>query len=557
MTNKKTYEVLAEAFMQEEVGTCFALLGDANLAWAAHMADLGCQFVYVRHEHCAIAAAMSYARKTNSVGVATVTNGPGLTQVMTALTAAVRAHIPLVIFAGESPLRANWYNQLVDQAPFVTACGAAYHALHHLDIMPPQVRDAFVQARSERRPVVLGVPFDLQACDWPGPDSLPAPSHQIIPDLGPMLPHPADIERAAALVAGAKRIVVMAGLGAVSSGAGAKCRALAERCGGLLATTLPARGLFHEDPFDLSVAGSFSSELARECFAETDLIIAVGASLAKHNADGGHLHPAAKVLQIDTSPSAISQGLVAAHCLVRADAVEGVSALIEALGPRPSDAPSWRSPELAARIQETPADSAELPESTGLFDPRQVVKALDAALPRDWEMVNSSGHCSFFFAQMRGRPADRFFTLREFGAIGNGTSFAMGVAAARPDAKVVLLDGDGSLLMHVQELETIVRHNMNILICVMNDGAYGSEIHKLRAKGLTVDGTIFGHHDLGRIAQGFGLDGRVINDLGDLPALVERFAQSDGAAIWDFHVSDQVVSPVMQRAHPKNSARKA
>jgi len=540
---KKTYEVLAEAFIQEKIGPCFALLGDANLAWAARMADLGCQFVYVRHEHCTVAAAMSYARKTDSVGFAT--------QVMTALTAAVKAHIPLVIFAGESPLRASWYNQLVDQAPFVTACGAAYHALHHPDSMLLQVRDAFVQARTERRPVVLGVPFDLQDYDWKGPEELPEPSHEIMPDLGPLLPHPIDIERAAIRVAGAQRVVIMGGLGAVRSGAGAVCRALAERCGGLLASTLPARGLFHDNPFDLGIVGTFSSDLARECLGEADLIIAVGARLASHNAVGGKLYPAERVLHIDTHPAAVSQGRLAAHSFVRADAVEGVAALIEALGPRPQDAPGWRSPELAARIQEAPADSAVYPETPGLFDPRRVVEALDAALPKEWEMVNSSGHGSYFFAQMHGRPADRFFTLREFGAIGNGTSFAMGVAAARPDATVVLLDGDGSLLMHIQELETIVRHKMNILICVMNDGAYGSEIHKLRAKGLTVDGTIFGHHDFGQIARGFGLDGRKVEELHELPRLVEQFAQSGGAAVWDFHVSDQVLSPVMRRATSK------
>ena len=72
--------------------------------------------------------------------------------------------------------------------------------------------------------------------------------------------------------------------------------------------------------------------------------------------------------------------------------------------------------------------------------------------------MNSSGHCSWFFAQMPSRPQERFLSLREFGAIGNGISFAMGVAAARPDRPVVLFDGDGSLMMHVQELETIKRH---------------------------------------------------------------------------------------------------
>ena len=112
--------------------------------------------------------------------------------------------------------------------------------------------------------------------------------------------------------------------------------------------------------------------------------------------------------------------------------------------------------------------------------------AFEAALPTDWQMVNSSGHCSYYAAQMPSRPQHRFLTIREFGAIGNGLSFALGVAAACPDDRVVLFDGDGSLLMHVQELETVLRHELDILIVVLNDGAYGSEIHKLRAEGLPI-----------------------------------------------------------------------
>ena len=89
MKEPQVYEVLAGVFTSEEVNTCFALLGDANMKWASALAEGGCKFVYVRHEHCAVAAAMAYARTTSKVGVATVTCGPGLTQIMTALPAAV------------------------------------------------------------------------------------------------------------------------------------------------------------------------------------------------------------------------------------------------------------------------------------------------------------------------------------------------------------------------------------------------------------------------------------------------------------------------------------
>ena len=165
-------------------------------------------------------------------------------------------------------------------------------------------------------------------------------------------------------------------------------------------------------------------------------------------------------------------------------------------------------------------------------------------------MVISSGHCSYYFAQMPSRPHERFLTIREFGAIGNGTSFAMGVSAACPERTVVMFDGDGSLLMHVQELVTSRRHGMNILVIVMNDGADGSEIHKLRAEGLDDRGAVFGRTDLAGIARGFGIGGKTVTDLGDIPALVQEFAETGGAAVWDVPISDRVYSPVIRRAHP-------
>ena len=279
---------------------------------------------------------------------------------------------------------------------------------------------------------------------------------------------------------------------------------------------------------------------------KADLVIAAGGRLAQHNTDKGRLWPQAEVLRIDTAPSAVSQGAVVARHHLRADARLGIEALAAAVTPRDG----WRSPRLARFIADTPADTAVFAPEPGLHDPRDVVARLDAALPGGWEMVNSSGHCSFYFAQMPGRPQERFLTIREFGAIGNGVSYAIGVAVARPGTPVVLFDGDGSLLMHVQELETIRRLGLNILICVLNDGAYGSEIHKLRDDGLPDEGAVFGRTDLAAVARGFGIGGEHVTDLAALPDLVARFAETGGAAVWDFPVSDRVASPVIRRAHP-------
>ena len=87
-------------------------------------------------------------------------------------------------------------------------------------------------------------------------------------------------------------------------------------------------------------------------------------------------------------------------------------------------------------------------------------------IPKDWDIVSGSGHQSYFLTHMRGRRPENFHAMREFGAIGNSISIALGVAAAAGTARSLLIEGDGSLIMHIQELETMRRHGIKMLICV-------------------------------------------------------------------------------------------
>jgi thiamine pyrophosphate-dependent acetolactate synthase large subunit-like protein len=203
--------------------------------------------------------------------------------------------------------------------------------------------------------------------------------------------------------------------------------------------------------------------------------------------------------------------------------IDKAKALIAAVAPRLAE---WRSEATARIIRDTPFDLERIAPEPGLHHPTDVVAALEAALPQGWQMVNSSGHCAFYCTHMPSRPNSRFLTIREFGAIGNGISFAIGVAAARPEETVVLFDGDGSLLMHVQELETIRRQGLNILVCVLNDGAYGSEIHKLRSIGLSDEGAVFGRPDFAAVARGFGLGGARVQGEEQL-ALLDHLAVAE------------------------------
>lgn len=546
----KTYDVVAAAIEAQESGHCFALLGDGNMHFAGALAHLGVPFTYARHEHCAVSMAMAYARVTGRPGLATVTCGPGLTQVMTGLTAAVRARIPLVLFVGESPLKNSWYNQEIDQAPFVTACGAEYVRILHKPRITQQIQDAFARTQITGIPVVIGMPFDLQESEWGDLAYSVLKARDLIPAAGKSFPDPANVAAMAAMVAGAKKPVIIGGRGAILADAGPACVRLADRIGGVLLTTLPARGLFHRSAHSLNVVGGFASDAAREACLDADLVIAVGTSLASHSADAGKLYPNAKILHIDTKPVIYSQGRVAAHFHLGADAKIGVEALLAAIesdfGATPADS-GWRNACVAKQDAAEYPDAMPFQVAPDVVDPRAMIKALDQKLPKDWFMVNSSGHCSYYAAHMTGRSSDNFLTIREFGAIGNGLSYAIGVAAARPETQVVLIDGDGGFLMHAQELETVQRHGIKLLMIMMNDAAYGSEIHKLRVDGHDEEGAAFGATDLASMARGFGLGGVTFRNLDGLDAAFDDFVASDKAALWDFHISDQVVSPVMRR----------
>ena len=172
-----------------------------------------------------------------------------------------------------------------------------------------------------------------------------------------------------------------------------------------------------------------------------------------------------------------------------------------------------------------------------------MIRAIDAVVPKDWDIVVGGGHQAYFNTQMRGRPAERYTTVREFGAVGNGLSYALGVAAARRqgrEGKIVLFEGDGGLLFHIQELETLKRQGIRILICAMNDGGYGSD-------GLDDGLAMFGRSALENIARGFGLRGHEIRDVSVIPKLFADFAAQGESEMWNIQISDQVTAPVIRQ----------
>jgi len=552
MSDINGYEVLAQAFVAEGVDTMFALLGDANMYWGAMMAQkFGVRVVHARHEHCACAMADGYARYTGKVGVATVTCGPGFTQIMTALATAARGSIPLVVFAGDSPTSSAWYVQQLELGPLATATGARYLPVKSVDRMLDSVREAFYTARQERCPVVLGVPMDLQKAAFPWGAEY-SPSSEVMPTPQRPAPDPDLVDRLAAMIAESSHPILLAGRGVLRSGAGPTLEALAERCGALLATSLFAKGLFDHNRFGIGVAGAYASPLAREEFAACDLMIGVGAGLGHYTTEAGYLYPNAKTVQIDLNPRGLYQGLRIADLHIQADAKAAAEAVLAKLAAQGHTSAGARSPMLANKISAMVArpDAKEFLVAPGTVDPRPAMLELDAAIPKDWTVISGGAHfAGVAVTHIYGRHAEHVHVINEFGAIGSAFPIAIGMAAARGDGKVLLLEGDGSLMMHIQELETIRRQGIRILICTVNDGGYGAEVHKFRAQGYDPQESIHGRGDIAAIARGFGLRGEKITSLGRFKDLFAAHAQSEQSELWDLHVDDTIPSAPYRRIH--------
>jgi acetolactate synthase I/II/III large subunit len=550
MEKLKVSDMLAQAFKAEGVEFVFTLMGDANMYWAAKMGDeYGVNLVHARHEHCACAMADGYARATGKVGVASTTCGPGFTQIMTALTMAARGNVPMVVFAGDAPMGAAWYLQQIDMAPLTLATGSHFIPVRSVDRMLDNVREAFQVALTERRPVVLGIPMDLQTQEYPYMADY-SPSADIIPTAQRPIPDPVLVDRLIDMIAEAEKPIIIGGRGALHSGARDALAALAEQSGALLATSLFGKGLFDGNPYAMDIAGAFASDFSRERFAESDLVIGVGAGLGHYTTEGGYLYPGAQVAQIDINPRGLWQGLRTADLHIRADAKAAAEAIVARMDERGVSRTGFRSGDMAAQIAGDSPDSKEFPVQPNMVDPRKMILELDQTIPKDWDIVVGGGHYfSIAMTHMTGRAADKYHVVNDFGAIGSGLPAAIGIAAARGDGKVALIEGDGSLLMHIQELETIRRQGIKLLINIMNDGGYGAEFHKFRAHDLEAGQAIHGRGDLAGVSTGFGLRGATVTQMGSFPKLLDEHNNANISTLWDIHTDDKIPSRSYRRVH--------
>jgi thiamine pyrophosphate-dependent acetolactate synthase large subunit-like protein len=535
-------EALAAELAGAGVRRVFAVMGDANMRLLVALLERGVDVVFARHEAAAVAAADGYARLTGSTGVCSVTAGPGLALTALPLVTAARRGSPLLLIAGDAPEGDAGNIHRFDERRFVEGLGLVVQSVLSADTAVADLRFAIETAAGEHAPVVLRFPYDLADAVAVAPTGSPAIN--AAGRRSAFLPHPLDLAAAADRLLEAQHPVLLAGRGAAEDHAGAELERLAEQLGAPVFTTLPARGVVDEEaPWVLGVAGGYASDHGMAVLAKADVLLVVGASLSPFTTVHRTLFPQATLVRIDAAPPSPSRAAppAAVHLLGTATATLAVLA----------DAVAGRLEAPRASYSKPAVESPEPePMVSGLLNPAYLLHAADRMIPDDAIVVIGVGHFSSFAVQQLRPARRRFVFTHEFGAIGQGLPMALGAAAA--DAgPVVLVEGDASLMMCVQELDTAVRAGLPLRIIVVDDEAIGAEYHKLRAEGLDGASAVLPTPDLAVLARAFGADGALARDPEELTDALARFSSAAGVFVLDGRVSRDVVSDLYRRRHPR------
>lgn len=539
----KVYEALANAFVKEGVTTVFGLMGNGNMYWWHTLDQHPDVTVHeTRHEGSALTMAEGWARASGQVGICSVTQGPGLTQLGTALTVAVRAKVPMVVFAGDTALSEHESVQQMDQRKFVDATGAGFVPLWSGAGVDDAVRQAFYQARVESRPVVLNAPMDVQQQTYDGEGDEYAPSTTLLPGVQRVQPDPDRLRDALRVIAESKKPVIVMGLGAAKADAGEAITRLADRIGALLATTLPMKGWLGESEYHVGVSGLYATKTAIELFADADCVIGVGASLNHYTTEHGYIFPNARYVQIDLKPSIVMGTGKRADYYLQGDAQLTVDTLEQQLAQEGVSSTGYRTAEVRAMLAEFDPDPREFALDPGTVDPRRVAAMLDERLPAEVGVIHGTGHCSGITAIFMKKPRALTWTINTFGCIGQALPTGIGAAVALNGAPLAIVDGDASVLMHAPELDTAARLGVKLLIAVFNDEALGAEYQKFVSKKMDTRASAIATPDLGAVARAFGCRGMQARTLDEVHTGIDEFMAGDGPMVLDIRVSRSVVS---------------
>ncbi len=522
--------LVAKALKREGVEVVFTLSGGHIAAIYDGCVREGIRVMDMRHEQAAVHAAEGWAKVTRTPGVALLTAGPGVTDGVTGIANAHQNGSPALIFGGAAPIGQ------VDRG--------ALQELRHVDLVSSITKWARTVTQTQRLteytamayreafsgrygPVFLECPMDVLNNLIPSEDAvIPGPGYRA---AGRVQADPAEIERAAALLAKAERPVIFAGTTVWWDDASAQLRSLAERLQAPVFLNGSARGSLPPDhPLFCSLA-------RRAALGEADVILLAGAKLDFRLGYGQPpLIPAsAKIIWLDTLPEDIGANRGADVGLAGHVGLN-MAAITQALGGRAAGGGDWLAKVRAAEDRARDKEAAMMRSDAAPIHPLRLCADLRDTLDRDAWVIGDGGDIVSYGARVLNPwEPGHWLDAGPMGTLGAGTGFAIAAKLAHPDQQVAILFGDGAFGLNGMEFETMARHHLPIVAVIGNDGQWAQIKHPQKA--------MLGHataadlrpgirYDL--MAQAFGCHGELVEQPGDLrPALDRAFASGKPAVV--------------------------
>ncbi len=545
-------QVLVEVLRHFHVDTAFTLHG-GHLDSAYQAArDHGIRIVDTRHEQAAGFAASAYARSTGRVGVAMVTAGGGITNVVSPIANALADCVPMLVIGGCAPLQdidSLPVNGGVDQMAVMRSVTKYAVQVPHINRLADMVGQAIRKATSGKPgPVYVEVPIDImfglieesevRYLDGDNAPTRPAPNAQVV-------------ARMVELLRGSKRPVILAGGGTLYAGCAAELRTFAERSGIPVLTNAKSRGVLPSD-HPLWGRGYATLAPAKGQGLVPDLLLVLGARFGIYT--GGRrksfLPDDAKIVQVDVDAGDIGR-IREVDLAVAADCGEALRALLAATEASPlPDTREWAKRLCAVGAASKQNYAAVADTQSGAVHPYRLAVAVAQALPRDAVVCLDGGEShSWIDMTAHSDAPGRWLGHGYVGSMGEGLPLAVGAQVANPDRRVLLFTGDGSVGFNFAEFDTLVRHRLPVVVVINNDQMWGMSAHGqdlMYGEGKRMVS------DLGRTrydlaAAGFGAHAEFVEDVADLAPALERAFAANRPACVNVMTDPAVMHPITQR----------
>jgi acetolactate synthase-1/2/3 large subunit len=550
---------LLDTLIECGVDTIFGYPGGAALPlYDALHGEPRLRHVLVRHEQAAVHAAEGYARTTGRVGVVLVTSGPGVGNTISGLLDAISDSIPVLCISGQvaTGVIGTQAFQESDALGMSRPVTKWNHQARVADEIPSVVRRALEIAASGRPgPVLIDVPKDVQLMTLGTTAPVPARPQRRSRAGGGALPT-GSLQRAADLMSTARRPIVYGGGGLVNSGAAA-CEAftrLVHRLDAPCTLTLMGLGAFPaSDPRFLGMLGMHGALEANLAMHEADLVICIGARFDDRvTGKLDEFCPHARKIHVDIDPGSINRTVrvdvpIVGDCGAVLDALLALSPL--------RDLPAARLAPWWARIERWRAERCfDFAPRADVILPQQLMRGLQAAVEgRDAIVSTDVGQHQMWAAQyLRFERPGRWLTSGGAGTMGYGLPAAIGAQVAHPDALVVCVSGDASVLMNIQELSTAVQHRTPVKLVLSNNGYMGM----VRQWQELNHGNRLSHSwnealpDFVALAKAFGWGARRVADPAELDAALAECLAHEGPFFLDVQVAAQEnCFPMMPSGH--------